>query len=141
MTKSYCPSLISQWRIAFKVFRNSIAIKKQFKYHINFVISRICDIRKTNEFGWSYVTLLLCDPTSQGLGLNFKLNCKTVPVLPSLIFLHLLPSAVNPAGYSFCFYSGFLDIFVLLSSYNNMFVDSFAQVSIRFSYIHSITVE
>ena len=35
------------------------------------------------------------------LHLAYKLNCKTVPLLPSLIFLfHMLPSPVHPKGFS-----------------------------------------
>ena len=43
------------------------------------------------------------------------------PFLPSLIFpLHLLPSPVHLTGFSFCFYPGFLAIFILLSSNSNI---------------------
>ena len=47
-----------------------------------------------------------------------KLNCMTVPVLPSLIYpFHLLPSSVvHPIGFSFCFFPDFLAIFIFLSS-------------------------
>ena len=53
-----------------------------------------------------------------------KLNSKTVPVLPSLgpslIFsFHLFPSPVYPTGFFFCFFPGFLAIFILISSNNN----------------------
>ena len=44
---------------------------------------------------------------------------KTVPVLPSFIFpFHLLPSPVNPTAFSFCFFPGFLAIFIFLTSNN-----------------------
>ena len=51
------------------------------------------------------------------------LNFKMVPVLPyldpSLIFpMHLLPSPVHRTRFSFCFFPGFLNIFILLSSKN-----------------------
>merc|ERR1719154_245864 len=49
--------------------------------------------------------------------LTSKLNSKTVLVLyslvPSPIFpYHLLPSPVHPTGFSFCFFPGFLAIFI-----------------------------
>ena len=51
--------------------------------------------------------------------LTSKHNSKTVPVWPSLIFpSHLLPYPVS----SFCFFPGFLAIFILLSSNNNSIV-------------------
>ena len=54
-----------------------------------------------------------------------KLKSKTVPVLPSLdpsrIFhFRLLPSPVHLTGFFFCFFPGFLTIFVLLSLNNNI---------------------
>ena len=53
-----------------------------------------------------------------------KLNSKTVLVLPSLdrfiiLPFHLSPSPVHPTRFSFCFFPGFLAIFILLSSNNN----------------------
>ena len=77
--------------------------------------------------------------------LTSKLKYRTVPVLPSLVFLfHLSPSPVHPTEFSFCFFPlpyhfylvvieqqhptgvsscffpGFLAIFILLSSNNNI---------------------
>ena len=54
---------------------------------------------------------------------TYKISSKTVPILPfldpSLIFpFHLLPSPVHPTGFSFCFFTGFLAIFISLSSNN-----------------------
>ena len=51
-------------------------------------------------------------------------NSKTVIVLPSLyptlIFpFHILPYPVQPTGFSFGYFPGFLAIFILLSSNNN----------------------
>jgi len=62
--------------------------------------------------------------TSQGSPhkghLTYKLNSKTVPVIPSLIFpFHILPYPVHPTGFFFCFFPGLLTIFILLSSNNN----------------------
>ena len=53
-----------------------------------------------------------------------KLNSKTVSVVPSinpsLIFpFHLLLSPVHTAGFSYCFFPGFLVIFILLIWKNN----------------------
>ena len=46
----------------------------------------------------------------------FKLNSTMVTNLPSLIFpFNLLPSPVHATGFSFCFFPGFLVIFILLS--------------------------
>ena len=65
------------------------------------------------------------EPTSQkSPHLHTELQDAVPAVLPSpdptLIFpFHLLPSPVNPAEFSFCFFSGFLVIFILFSS-NNM---------------------
>ena len=55
---------------------------------------------------------------------------KTVPVLPSLdpslIFpFYLIPSPVDLTGFSFCFFPGFLAIYILLSANNNWFVQNF----------------
>ena len=66
----------------------------------------------------------LCQSQPHKGHLTSKLNSKTVPVLlsldPSLIFpFHLLPSPVHPTGFSFCFFPGFLVIFIILSSNNN----------------------
>ena len=53
--------------------------------------------------------------THKGL-LIAKLNSKTVPVFSFLIFpFHLLPSPVHPTGFSFCFFPGFLAIFIVVS--------------------------
>ena len=44
-----------------------------------------------------------------------KLNSKMVSVLPSLIFpIYLLPCPVHPTGFSFCFFPGFLAIFIFV---------------------------
>ena len=52
--------------------------------------------------------------------LTSKLNYNTVPVLPSLIYpFHLSPSPVHPTGSFFCFFPGFLAIFISLSWNNN----------------------
>ena len=52
--------------------------------------------------------------------LTSKQNSMTVPVLLSLIFPFILsPSPGHPTGFSFCIFSGFLAIFILLSSDNN----------------------
>ena len=71
-----------------------------------------------------HVRKLRANLTRLILHLGSKLNSKTAPVLPSfhpsLIFIfHLLPSLVHPIGFCFCFFSGFLAIFILLSSNNN----------------------
>ena len=55
-----------------------------------------------------------------------KLNSKTIPVLPSLdpslIFpFHILRYPIYPTGFSSCFFSSFLAIFILLSSNNSSF--------------------
>ena len=52
--------------------------------------------------------------------LTSKVNSKTVPISsfldPSLMFpFHLLPSLVHLTGFYFCFFPGFLAIFILLS--------------------------
>ena len=54
---------------------------------------------------------------------SWELPSKTIPVVssldPCLIFsFHILPSSVHPTGFSFCFFSSFLAIFILLPSNN-----------------------
>ena len=74
--------------------------------------------------------------------LTSKLNFKTVHVLRSLIFyFHPIPSPVHSIRFSCCFFPGFFAIFILLSSKNNIFIHSFAQVYIIFPYICFNTVE
>ena len=71
-------------------------------------------IRNFND----YLTLVRANLTR----VTSKLNSKTVPVLPSLdLFLifpfHFLAFPVHPTGFSVCFFTGFLAIFILLSSH------------------------
>ena len=49
--------------------------------------------------------------------INSFIFYKTLP-------FHLLPSPVNPTGFSFCLFPGFLSIFILLSL-NNRYLDIF----------------
>ena len=85
--------------------------------------------------------------------LNYVENCKSQPQkgyvsskikyrrFPSyllytlLLFpFHLLPSPVHPTGFSFCFFPGFLAIFILLSWNNSNNLHKPAQIM---RYIHS----
>ena len=47
------------------------------------------------------------------------LNSKTVPVLPALVPSLIFPIHLLPNGFSFCFFPGFLAIFIMFSSNNN----------------------
>ena len=67
--------------------------------------------------------------------LKSQLNSMTVPDLPSLIFnSHLLPSHLYTTGFSFCFFPGFLAIFIL--SWNS---NSSTIVSIKAVLLASLT--
>ena len=61
-----------------------------------------------------------------------KLDSKTVPVLPSLMFHFdlLLPSMVHHIGFSLHFFPGFHTIFISLSS-NNILHSASADISFR----------
>ena len=71
--------------------------------------------------------------------LTSKLNSKTVE-LPSLdpsslIFpFHLLPSPVHPTGFSFCIFPGFLAIFILMSSSNNICMGIYYLIPMLYNY-------
>ena len=64
-----------------------------------------------------------CEATSQGGHFPSKLKYRRFPsylLCTLLIFpFHILPSPVNPTGFSLCFFLGFLAIFILFSSNNN----------------------
>ena len=78
----------------------------------------------------------LWDPTSQGSSPHRQIQIRDGSILPfldpSLIFpFHILPSPVHPTGFSFCFFPGFLAIFILLSSNNS--IPEFPSVSFQTS--------
>ena len=72
---------------------------------------------------FAYVTRPLYKSQPHEGHLTTKLNYRRFPSHLLCTFLlfsfHLLPSLVHPAGFSFCFFRGFLVVFILFSSNNN----------------------
>ena len=96
------------------------ALPIHIKYYEN-----VLSTYKTHAFelscGYTFVCLLLIKPQHHG-------NIRYLENLPSLAFpFHLLPSPVHPTGSSFCFFPGFLAIFILLPS-NNKNIPDFPSV-------------
>ena len=140
--------LYSKWSVFFQVkrffFSNSSVSCFQVKRFLfpsqAFIVSKSSDIFFTHAIKkWLSVQII---PQFWTV-IHCKLKSKSVLVLPSLnpsllFTFHLFPSPLYPAGFSFCFFPGFLDTFILLSSNNdnnnrqrNQLLILFNQIKIR----------
>ena len=66
-----------------------------------------------------FIFYLPCEPYRIFLLFLSRLPFRFYHVVIEQQPFHLLPSPVHPIGFSFCFFLGFLAIFILLSSNNN----------------------